>query len=125
MEYNYLEAIKDDVREYINSEFKNLDELKARYSTKEEIVDFLDERLWVVDSVTGNASGSYTFNAYMAEEYLCHNMDILREALNEFGVPEYLLDHSAEYFDVTIRCYLLDNAIVEVVDELFPELLEY
>lgn len=122
MEYNYLEAIKDDVTEYIKSEFKNPEELKDSYSTKEEMVDFFDSRLWAEDSVTGNASGSYTFDAYLAEEYLCHNMDLLREALIEFGCSNSLLGDGAENLDVSLRCYLLRDAISEVVDELFPEL---
>lgn len=30
--------------------------------------------------VTGNGSGSYTCDAYEAEENLCHNLDLLKDA---------------------------------------------
>jgi hypothetical protein len=73
--------------------------------------------------VTGNASGSYTFNTYEAEENICHNLDLLEEALDEFGSGHgYLLDNGAEAADVTIRCYLLGPAISEALDEFEDEL---
>ena len=55
MEYNYLEAVKDDVREYIEDEIDFTD-----YGTIEDLEQFLNDELFINDSVTGNASGSYT-----------------------------------------------------------------
>lgn len=75
----------------------------------------------VFDSVTGNASGSYTFNTWTAEEYLCHNWELLGEALTEFGCDMSYLEKGAEACDVTIRCYLLGQAISEVLDEIETE----
>lgn len=50
---------------------------------------------------------------------MCHNLDLLAEALEEFGDnSEYLLKNGAEAADVTIRCYVLGSAISEVLDEL-------
>lgn len=113
--YNYLEAVKDDVQEYINSEI-NLSEWTGDRDGLEEL---LNEDLWAADFVTGNASGSYYCNAWKAEEALCHNLDLLGEALSEFGSdPEYLLKNGAEAADVTIRCYVLGQAIAEVLDEM-------
>lgn len=79
-QYNYLEAVTNDVKDYINSEITMSD-----YSDRDELAEYLNERLWACDSVTGNASGSYTFSAWTAEEYLCHNLGLLGEALNELG----------------------------------------
>lgn len=119
--YNYYEAVKDDVREYIENEI-NLNEWKGNRDGLEEK---LNDDLWICDSVTGNASGSYTFNAWEAEENLCHNLDLLEEALDEFGSDKgYLLENGAEAADVTIRCYLLGSTIAEVLDELEDELTE-
>ena len=73
--------------------------------------------MFISDSVTGNASGSYTFNTWQAEENLCHNLDLLKEACEEFGSDCNILE-SAEGCDVTIRCYLLSSALHEVLDEL-------
>lgn len=111
--YNYLEAVKDDVREYVK--YNNI---KVTASTRDEIESKLNDDLFCEDSVTGNASGSYTFNAWKAEEYLCHNLELLAEALNEFGTSGDILTNGAEACDVTIRCYLLGQAIAEVLDEI-------
>lgn len=119
--YNYLEAVTSDVLDYIKEEI-NLDEWKGNRDGLEEK---LNDELWTVDSVTGNASGSYTFNTWEAEENLAHNWDLLAEALDEFGQNGTdVLRQGAEAMDVTIRCYLLGQAIAEALDELEEELAE-
>ena len=119
--YNYLEAVTSDVLDYIKEEI-NLDEWKGN---REGLEEKLNDELWTVDSVTGNASGSYTFNSWEAEENLVHNWDLLAEALDEFGQDGTdVLRQGAEAMDVTIRCYLLGQAIAEALDELEEELAE-
>lgn len=66
--YNYLQAVKDDVLQYIEDNGININ-----VDNFEEIEEYLNEELFIHDCVTGNASGSYTFNTWRAEEYLCHN----------------------------------------------------
>ena len=112
--YNYLEAVKEDVLNYIEE-----NEIKVTESNKDDIYNDLYDDLFVHDSVTGNASGSYTFNAWQAEENLCHNFDLLQEAYEEFGSSPDL--SSPESCDVSIRCYLLGQAITEVLDEIAEE----
>lgn len=116
--YNYYEAVKEDVKEYIENEV-NLNE----FTDREELEEKLNEDLWISDGVTGNASGSYYCNSWKAEEALCHNLDLLGEALSEFGCDEgnYLLEKGAEAADVTIRCYVLNSAISDALDELEEE----
>lgn len=115
--YDYLSAVCDDVRDYIKENYKQLD-----CNDKDELYDELYDKLWVEDSVTGNASGSYTFNAWEAEENLCHNMDLLNDALNDFGYSEVNpLDKGAEWCDVTIRCYLLSEALNIVLSDLIDD----
>lgn len=116
--YNYLEAVTDDVREYIENEI-NLAEWKGN---KEGLEEQLNDDLWVCDYVTGNASGSYYCNAWKAEEALCHNWDLLAEAIDEFGGCTDVLRQGPEACDVTIRCYLLGQAIAEALEELEEEL---
>jgi hypothetical protein len=116
--YNYLEAMKEDVLEYINNEINLSD-----YEDLDELEQFLNDELWTVDSVTGNASGSYTFNRCQAQEYVCDNIDELKEALDDFGtdaetITDKFLSEDWEYFDVTIRCYLLGAAISESLEEI-------
>ena len=120
--YNYLESMKDDIREYIIT-----DELKKEIrEDREEVEQRLNDELWVDDSITGNASGSYYCNSYKAQEAVQDNCDLLREALTEFctepdEIAKRFLDGDWEYFDVTIRCYLLGSAISEVLDEIEAE----
>lgn len=120
MAYDYREAVKDDVLEYINDEINFED-----FDTLEELEEYLNEVLFTEDSVTGNASGSYTFGTYEAEENICHNMDLLQEALSEFGDTEALvMDFDAEKVDVIIRCYLLSECIAAALEEIEDEFEE-
>ena len=124
MNYNYLESMKEDVKEYIinNSEL-SIDDLIYNRS---ELEEKLNEDLWAYDGVTGNASGSYTFNSYKAKEYVLDNMDLLEKMCNEFCVDaetigKKFLDCAWEWMDVSIRCYLLGQAISEVLDDIEEE----
>ena len=109
MEYNYREAITSDIKNYIKENYNSIDELDR---------DSLYNELWIADSVTGNASGSYTFSTYQAEENIAHNWNLIEEAFNEFGLDPSELGRGAEYIDVTIRCYLLGEVLDEVLEEL-------
>lgn len=111
--YDYREVVKDDVLEYINNEINFED-----FDTLEDLEEYLNDELWTVDSVTGNASGSYTFSTYEAEENLAHNWDLLAEALEEFGNEENPISKGAEWCDVTIRCYLLCECIAAALEEI-------
>lgn len=115
--YNYLEHVTEDAK---NAILENVGEWE--FVDREELEQVANDELWNNDSVTGNASGSYTFSTWQAEEYLCHNMDELADACEEFGqdVGE-AVKQGAEYCDVTIRCYLLGQAIDAAIDELEEE----
>ena len=115
-QYDYLEQVTSDVKDYINWEIDLKD-----YEDREELAEDLNDRLFVNDSVTGNASGSYYCNAWKAEEALSHNFDLMMEAYEEFGGMPSMDDFSAEAADVTIRCYLLPQAIEAALDELEDE----
>ena len=122
MEYDYREVVKEDVIEQIKDGYKENSLRIYKEEGRDALEEYLNDELWVDDQVTGNASGSYTFNTWEAEENLCHNMSLLEEACDEFGqdVGE-AVKRGAEYCDVTIRCYLLGGAISEAIDELEAE----
>lgn len=115
--YNYLENVIEDAKQAIIENLKYWN-----FSDRDELEEVANDELWIDDSVTGNASGSYTFNTWQAEENLCHNIDELEEACDEFGqdIGE-AVKRGAEYCDVTIRCYLLSQAISAAIDELEEE----
>lgn len=115
MDYNYFEAVCDDVREVIAESWADR---FADFETLDELREALNDELWVCDHVTGNASGSYTFSTWQAEEYLAHNWDVLEEACAEFGADMgEKVKNGAESADVLIRCCLLPAAIDEVLPD--------
>lgn len=113
--YDYREAITEDVKEWIK---ENID-LTEWTEDREGLEQQLNDDLWTEDSITGNASGSYYCNSYNAEESIAHNWDLLNEALDEFGQNNInVIEKGAEWADVTIRCYLLESVISDVLDEM-------
>ena len=115
--YNYLEQVTTDAKEAIleNMEYWSFDD-------REELEEVAHDELWADDGVTGNGSGSYFFSTWKAEEALCHNWDLLADACEEFGqdIGE-AFKRGAEFCDVTIRCYLLGQAIAAALDEVEAE----
>lgn len=115
--YDYKEAVKNDVLDYIRDEVDFAD-----YENLRKLEEFLNEELLNEDSVTGNASGSYTFNRYEAEENICCNLELLGEALDEFDhSPNYLIEAGAEGADVLIRCFVLPECIKKAIKEIEEE----
>lgn len=115
--YNYILAMENDIRDYIENECDLMG-----YDTMDDAYNALYDEFWMSDCVTGNASGSYTFNTYKAEEYLCHNMDLLADACDLFGQSlGDAVECGAEHCDVTIRCYLLSDVLYETLEELNNE----
>ena len=121
--YNYLEAVTADVIDFIREEINAYD-----YENREALSEFLNDELWTCDSVTGNGSGSYTFNDYKAKEYIFADPVTVTEALEEFcvetkTVADKFLSQDWEYFDVTARCYVLGQAIEDALDSIENELV--
>ena len=120
MKYNYLESIKADIKEWLEAN-KDIDELKEQ--DIDELAEELHDELWTEDSITGNGSGSYTFCRETAKEYVTDNMDDCILTIGEFcmtasEVGEKFMNEDWEYFDVSIRCYYLSQAIQEVLEEI-------
>ena len=124
MMYNYLQSMIEDVKTYIED---NIDMNEIRSTEDLEALEVkLNDDCWISDSVTGNASGSYTFNTWEAHENIEGDDEAytyIRNAVDEFcieagTVAEKFLNEDWEYFDVTIRCYLLGQAINEALDEM-------
>lgn len=122
MKYDYREAVKsavmDALSDYNFSEFETLEDLGEK----------LNEDLWIDDNVTGNGSGSYTFNRWEAEKHVRLNFDLMHEVAEEFGdeeqFKEWLWNEEWESIDVSIRCYLLPGCIVEALEEIKEEFEE-
>ncbi len=113
--YDYKKAMTEDIEQELwERGFIGVDDLDEAY---QELYD----DLWIEDNVTGNGSGSYTFDNYKAKEYVTDNIELCAEALREFCVDaetiaDKFLYEEWEYFDVTIRCYLLGEVLGEVLE---------
>lgn len=108
----YIDEIKNDILD------NYADEIREGL-TRDELAD----RCWTDDSITGNGSGSYTFNSAQAKENITGAEDIIKELVDEYGidaqtVAQRFLDEEWEYWDVSIRCYLLDEAISAALEEI-------
>ena len=110
--YDYEEAVKADVKTYLEEHLE-----KGEYITESKRQELYDD-MFVSDSVTGNASGSYYCNSWKSEEAVCHNLDLLGEVLDEFGTPDNVAKVvDGEWADVSIRCLMLGRVYEEVMDE--------
>jgi len=123
MTYDYREAVKADILEALNNGdydyILNDDEYKDENGAlvaDDDLYQALYDEMWIDDSITGNGSGSYTFNTYKAESNLCHNLDLLADACDYFGSNTDILKDGAEACDVTIRCMLLGECLSEALE---------
>lgn len=138
LEYDYVENVKEDVKNYLKynppciEDFADCIECErvndngdCKYFFEDlyDLEEELQDKLFVEDYVTGNASGSYTFNSYKAKEYvLSGGTYILKDAVDEGllsaeSLTNYFLNENWEALDVICRCYVLGAAIDEAVDE--------
>lgn len=116
--FDYYEAVAEDIVDYI---VNNVD--LEEYEDREDAWEALNDILWTEDSVTGNGSGSYTFNRNKAREFVLEDIQTVRDALREFCVSaeeigNKFLDEEWEYLDVTARCFVLGAALDEALNRL-------
>ena len=119
MRYEYYDAMATDIRNYITENVDLAEYVGDRDGLETELAD----TLFCDDSVTGNASGSYTFNRWTARNYVTENVHLVEAAVHEYGydateIAQHFLDEDWEWFDVTIRCYLLPSVLMDVLDAM-------
>lgn len=125
MKYNYYNEMKSDIMEYLNDyDYSDYVDPNTKDIDKDGLMWSLHDDLWVEDSITGNGSGSYTFSIVKAKEYVEDNLDLLRDVISEYcisveDVGNRFIEGDYEYFDVSIRCYLLSSVLEDVIDEMF------
>ena len=99
--YDYREALKADIREWVSENY-SLDALRPQLTFYwEETLDKLESQMRA--QVTGSDIGSYTCDAWQAEENLYHNLSLLEEASRDFDIQPGL--SNPEACDVLIREY--------------------
>lgn len=117
--YNYMKAVTKDAKEAI---LKNLENWK--FTDRLDLESMANLKLWADDNVTGNRSGHYCHSIKQAEEYLCHNGDLLESAIAGLGLDDdagNIFKRNALVCDRIIRLYLLEFAISDALNELEKE----
>ena len=118
--YNYYAKVSDDIITWIG-EYDNSFDI-SQFENREEAAEWLEDELWAEDSITGNGSFSYATEE-LCEEFLCHNLDLVFDACDIFGVDyttlrkQYKQGILARYLDCTVRCYVLPTAIHDALKE--------
>lgn len=121
MNYNYLEAMVEDITEWM--EYNNFD--LSEYTDIDEAHEYLHDELWDEDDVTGNGEMGYATKVDY-ENYLCHNWDALIDAVENFCIDaneiiNLLEKHNVvailQYCDTLIRLNTLDMAIDAALED--------
>ena len=120
-DYDYLTEETNDVWNYIIDNFTGA-ELKE--FDRDDLFEKLNDDLWIDDDVTGNGSGHYTDMERSrlniagddnAEQYV---KDLISDfCIDAETVAAHLFDW--QYWDVSIRCYLLGQCIDKALDRVF------
>ena len=116
---DYRTEVRESIEQYLedHEQFINM----ADFDSTEDFETWLYDELFVSDEVTGNASGSFTFNSYEAKEKVFADMQTVTDALKEFccgqseEVADAFLNEKWEFLDVTARCYVLGEVIADFV----------
>lgn len=121
MNYNYLEAMVEDITEWMYNNNFNLND----YESFDEAREYLNDLFWDDDDIIGNGPLGYgTKGDY--ESYLCHNWDAFFEAIENLYVDMndiieiFEKGDSTEflkYCDTLIRLNTLDMAIETALED--------
>ena len=122
--YNYKEQIRADVKEWIEDNKEQINGLD-----RDDAYEVIYDSCWVDDSVTGNASGSYTISRYEARQNFYEDADseeYLEKMVDDgfadpMEVGKKIIASDYEWLDVSIRCWLLSDAVSDVLDEIFED----
>lgn len=113
--YEYRKHMKEDIKEYITNELPQ----GSLTGDLEKDSEKLYELLCDCDDVTGNGCGSYTLSRAEAKSNIeAGNVDLMIDAMENYGISPADVQDDWERMDVLIRCYLLDEVIATVVIEL-------
>ena len=124
MRYSYKDTVKEDVMEWMSYHEDDMDGMG-----RHERFEYIYDRTWIADEVTGNASGSYTMSRYDArrnymededsDEYIFQMIEDGFMSASDLGT--HIASSNWEWVDVNIRCWLLGDCITEILDEMYED----
>ena len=118
--YNYYTEVANDIVCWMDKDGDPFD--ISQFENREDTAEYLYDILWHEDSVTGNG-GCFYADEDMCEEFLCHNINLIIDACDDFYVDypilrqQYKNKNLARFLDCTIRCYVLMTAIYSALEE--------
>ena len=124
--YDYNYNMKGDVLDYIADRF-TAQEIIEGLDNLDEWRESLYDDMFVSDDVAGNASGSFSFSRALSRDCVLPNMDLVGEMIRDFCIDaqtigEKFIAENCEWFDVSIRCYLLGQVLDEALETLHDHL---
>lgn len=116
---NYYDEIKYNIEEALKYDYK---EVLENAEDKEDAYYQLEDIFFVDDAVTGNASGSYYFDAYKSRKHCYNYFRDVYEALEEYGYKKELTNFKTfvglvEEGYLNIENMTLNDEILNEVDE--------
>lgn len=114
--YSYVRHVKEDIKTMLST--LDTGTYGLLLQGDEDTIQDLQDKAFDDDSITGNASGSYTMNRFEAELCLLGNWDLLKEAHDELCPNIDVVKEGPEYCDSLIRCYLVDWCFNEALKEI-------
>ncbi len=118
MSYLYKEAVREDLNDFLTD--------RANIWRDAPFDDFIEsayEDACNEDSITGNASGSYTCNRELAKQYVLEDgLDYLQEMVKAGytlydRIGECFVKEDWETLDVLIRCFLVGELLFEIEND--------
>ncbi len=113
----YMEQMKKQIEEYDFNDYIEEDQ------DQEDLYEKLYSDMWADDNITGNGStrGYFDGDQEEARDMMYNAPDVLREAVQDFCDEKRAFDAFLKqnfiWLDTTIRCYLLHQALTEVLKE--------
>lgn len=113
--YDYSKHMRDDIEAW----------LMKRYSYNDMTNIGFEERVYktLLKEYSVVGSGMSESNSWIAEEKLCHNWALLKEACRYFGVDPNLDD--MRECDLIIRQYLLSECLHEVLSGIYDKIEQW
>lgn len=116
--YDYCEAVRKDVKEYIESHYTK-EEFEQDMKEFSNYSDWLYDEMFDEESVTGNEANPYAKSKEEADRYLYGNYELILDAYDfEYNgqIPDKSL-RTPEIIDNVVRCYVLNEIISDILNE--------
>jgi len=120
----YAELVRNSLEDNKETILELLNEKSVDLSDEQEVVDTIVENFTYSDEITGNGSGSFTFNRSEAKDIVLNNLDDMVTILNESDynafeeIGKALVEDGFEELDVIARTFVLSQSATEFASEL-------